>query len=124
MSGVLATHPVRLAGEFLDNHKEWTETAEALAPFYRRYDHPLYKRLAPLTLHMDEQNRRAYMMLRRIVECLQQGTPLDQNIYEGASWSAIRLLSEKSAAEGGEPQDFPDFTRGDWKHTSPHDIVS
>ena len=30
-------------------------------------------------------------------------------------WSAVTPLSAKSIANNGEPQQFPDFTRGNWK---------
>ena len=59
----------------------------------------------------------------RIIECLQQGLPLDQNIYEGCLWSAVGPLSERSVAMGGAPQTFPDFTRGNWKMTQPLNII-
>jgi len=59
-----------------------------------------------------------------MVECLRNGEPLDQNVYEGALWSAVRPLSAKSEREGGMPQDFPDFTRGHWETTRPLGIIS
>jgi hypothetical protein len=59
-----------------------------------------------------------------MVECLRNGQPLDQNVYESALWSAVRPLSSQSEKEGGAPQVFPDFTRGDWKHTRPLGIVA
>jgi hypothetical protein len=65
-----------------------------------------------------------FIMRSRMVECLRNGEPLDQNVYEGAFWSAVRPLSSKSEAEGGAPQVFPDFTRGDWKTTKPLGIVA
>ena len=37
-------------------------------------------------------------------------------------WSAVTPLSAKSIEEG-TPQQFPDFTRGMWKTTSPLDII-
>ena len=64
-----------------------------------------------------------YLLFSRIIECLHRGEPLDQNVYEGALWSAIAPLSEKSVHEGGTPQLFPDFTRGDRIHTAPLGIV-
>ena len=64
-----------------------------------------------------------YIMLYRAIECLHKGEPMDQNVYEGALWSAVSPLSEKSVHEGGAPQIFPDFTRGDWKTTEPLGIV-
>ena len=64
-----------------------------------------------------------FLMLYRIIECLQKGLPLDQNIYEGAFWSAVAPLSETSVAQNGMPQRFPDFTRGNWKTTKPLEII-
>ena len=55
---------------------------------------------------------------------LQNGLALDQNVYEGCLWSAVSPLSEASVANGGAPQAFPDFTRGQWKTTDPLDIIS
>ena len=65
-----------------------------------------------------------FMMSYRIIECLRNGEPLDQNVYEGCFWSAVGPLSEASVAEHGSSQVFPDFTRGNWKNTKPLDIVS
>ena len=65
-----------------------------------------------------------YIMRYRIFECLIKGEPLDQNVYEGAFWSSVGLLSEKSVKEGGMPQKFPDFTRSGWKNTKQLAIIS
>ncbi|WMW80527.1 hypothetical protein RF679_18085 [Undibacterium cyanobacteriorum] len=65
-----------------------------------------------------------FLMLYRIIECLRNGEALDQNVYEGAFWSAVGPLSEKSVAEDGSSQVFPDFTRGDWKTTKALSIIS
>ena len=64
-----------------------------------------------------------FVMLFRIIECLRNGEPMDQNVYEGAFWSSVSELYEYSVAQGGMPQVFPDFTRGDWKTTAPLGIV-
>ncbi len=63
-------------------------------------------------------------MLFRIIECLRKGEPLDQNVYEGCTWSAVGPLSEKSVAGDGAPQGFPDFTRSNWKTTKLLGIIS
>jgi hypothetical protein len=60
----------------------------------------------------------------RAIECLIEGHALDQNLYEGAFWSAVTPLSRKSVAEDGMPQDFPDFTRGKWRSTKPLAVIS
>ena len=53
-----------------------------------------------------------------------KGEALDQNVYEGCLWSAVSPLSETSVSQGGMPQKFPDFTRGEWSRTEPLNIVS
>lgn len=120
-AGTLAGFPTRVAGAGVNDGSEWSLDAESL---YAQYEHPLRKRLGTVAEQLD--NRRDgmnYIVLARVIECLHKGEPLDQNVYEGAFWSAVSPLSEKSVHEGGTPQLFPDFTRGDWKHTAPLGIV-
>ncbi len=121
--GVLADFPTRVAGEFTENYHEWTQGAEQLAPIYEKYEHPLYRRLGERAAKLDKRGGMNFIMLSRIIECLRRGEALDQNVYEGAFWSAVGPLSEKSVAEGGMLQFFPDFTRGGWRETSPLGII-
>jgi predicted dehydrogenase len=102
---------------------EWTSTEEfnALA---EKYEHPLFKRMGELAQKMGGHGGMDFLMLYRIIECLRNGEPLDQNVYEGCFWSAVSPLSEKSVAEDGMPQDFPDFTRGNWKTTKPLGVIA
>ena len=43
--------------------------------------------------------------------------PLGMDVYDAAARSSIIPLSGKSLAEGGIPQEVPDFTSGKWKTT-------
>lgn len=124
--GTLAGFPTRVALEggvpgVSKDHHSWVQ-GEGLQALYEKYDHPLYKRLNSSTKNSGHGGMDG-MMMYRIVECLQKGLPLDQNVYEGCWWSAVAPLSERSVASGGAPQNFPDFTRGNWKNTLPLDIV-
>lgn len=126
--GILAGFPNRIALEggvngITADHHEWVE-GEQLQAIFEQYDHPLYKRLGEVSQKMGGHGGMDFMMLYRIVECLRNGTPLDQNVYEGCFWSAVAPLSEASVAQGGAPQEFPDFTRGDWKTTRSLGIIS
>ncbi len=121
--GTLAGFPTRIAGEFTPNYHQWLQGKEALAPYYEKYDHPLYRRIGELAVKMGGHGGMDFIMLSRIIECLRNGEPMDQNVYEGAFWSAVGPLSEKSVAEDGMPQAFPDFTRGDWKTTAPLAVI-
>ena len=126
--GALAGFPTRIAFEggvpgVTDSHHRWAE-GEQLEAIFEQHEHPMYKRLGALSKKMGGHGGMDFMMLYRIVECLRNGMPLDQNIYEGCLWSAVSPLSELSVAQGGMPQKFPDFTRGSWKQTQPLNIVS
>ncbi|WP_343487775.1 Gfo/Idh/MocA family oxidoreductase [Allomuricauda sp. d1] len=125
--GTLAGFPTRVALEggvegLTEDHHSWVQ-GEQLQVVYEKYDHPLYKRLNQ-TAKGSGHGGMDGIMVYRIVECLQNGLPLDQNVYEGCLWSAVAPLSERSVASGGYPQPFPDFTRGNWKNTQPLKIIS
>ncbi|MEO1448333.1 MAG: Gfo/Idh/MocA family oxidoreductase [Bacteroidota bacterium] len=125
--GTMAGFPTRVALDggvpgLTDNHHRWVQ-GDDLASLYEQYDHPLYKRLNETAKDSGHGGMDGIMMYR-IVECLQKGLPLDQNVYEGCLWSAVGPLSERSVASGGAPQPFPDFTRGNWADTRPLEIIS
>lgn len=124
--GILAGFPTRVALEggvdgITGSHHRWAQ-GEDLAAVYEKYDHPLYKRLNEVTKNSGHGGMDGIMMYR-IVECLQNGLPLDQNVYEGCLWSAVAPLSERSVASDGAPQPFPDFTRGNWVNTKRLGVV-
>jgi len=56
-----------------------------------------------------------FTMDYRLIHCLRNGLPLDQDVYDAAEWSSIIELSEQSIANQGMPVKIPDFTRGAWK---------
>ena len=127
VKGTLAGFPTRIALEggvegATKDHHGWAQ-GEQLAKIYEKYEHPLYLRLGALSKKMGGHGGMDFMMLYRMVECLRNGEPLDQNVYEGCHWSAVGPLSEKSVSQGGAPQAFPDFTRGKWKTTNPLAII-
>ena len=132
--GTLAGFPTRVAfdnesniknnisDESVDYHS-WIQ-GKSLEKLYEKYDHPLYIRLGNLAKKMGGHGGMDFIMRYRIIECLREGLPLDQNVYEGCFWSAVGPLSGKSVKEEGSPQKFPDFTRGNWKSTKPLDVIS
>jgi predicted dehydrogenase len=125
--GILAGFPTRVALEggfegITTNHHSWIQ-GEQLEVLYEKYEHPLYKRLNQKTQNSGHGGMDG-IMIYRIVECLQKGLPLDQNVYEGCFWSAITPLSGASISQEGASQQFPDFTRGKWKNTPPLEIIS
>jgi hypothetical protein len=59
----------------------------------------------------------------RLVECLRAGQPLDLDVYDGAAWSAVSALSERSIRQRSRTVDCPDFTRGAWRTRPPLGII-
>jgi hypothetical protein len=56
----------------------------------------------------------------RLIDCLHNGLPLDQDVYDAAAWSSIGPLSEWSVLNRSNSIDVPDFTAGSWKQNLPN----
>ncbi|MBN09683.1 MAG: alpha-N-acetylgalactosaminidase [Flavobacteriaceae bacterium] len=120
-------NPVRIALDggvdgITDSSHSWV-SGKNLQEIIEKYDHPFWKRLKNSAKGSDHGGSDG-IMLSRIAECLHNGIPLDQNVYEGCFWSSVTPLTAKSIEQNGAPQLFPDFTRGNWKTTKPLEIVS
>ena len=55
-----------------------------------------------------------FIMDSRLVYCLQNGLPLDMDVYDLAEWCCLAELGELSMDNGCAAVEFPDFTRGEW----------
>ncbi|MFO7616988.1 MAG: Gfo/Idh/MocA family oxidoreductase, partial [Bacteroidales bacterium] len=56
----------------------------------------------------------------RLVDCLRNGLPLDQDVYDAAAWSSIVPLSHQSVLNRSIPVEVPDFTAGYWRSNLPN----
>ncbi len=122
--GIWAGFPDRVVieGRTKSTH-DWTE-GKGLEEFYAEFDHPLWKRVGEEAKRMGGHGGMDFIMLWRIVYCLRNGLPLDQDVYDAATWSVITPLSEWSVKNRGQSIDVPDFTRGKWKTMKPLAVVS
>lgn len=55
-----------------------------------------------------------FIMDSRLVYCLQNGLPLDIDVYDLAEWCCLAELGSISMDNGNLPVQVPDFTRGEW----------
>ena len=55
-----------------------------------------------------------FIMDSRLVYCLQNGLPLDMDVYDMAEWCCLAELGELSMDNNCAAVAFPDFTRGEW----------
>ncbi len=56
----------------------------------------------------------------RLIDCLRNGLPLDQDVYDAAAWSSVGPLSEWSVMNRSNSIDIPDFTAGAWEKNLPN----
>lgn len=61
---------------------------------------------------------------KAFVDAVKNGTPMPIDVYDGATWQAVGVLSEMSIANGGAPQEMPDFTNGAWATRPRLDVVA
>ena len=55
-----------------------------------------------------------------IIDCLRNGLPLDQDVYDAAAFSSVVELSEWSVRNHSNSIRIPDFTAGAWKTNQPN----
>ncbi|MBM3844150.1 MAG: Gfo/Idh/MocA family oxidoreductase [Verrucomicrobia bacterium] len=55
----------------------------------------------------------------RMIDCLRNGLPVEQNVYDAAAWSALVELTGWSARHRAASVDVPDFTGGSWQTNRP-----
>jgi hypothetical protein len=122
--GAWGGFPDRLAIEGDGKSAESWIQGDDLKPWYEKYEHPLYKRMGEESKRNGGHGGMDFLMLWRIIYCLRNGIPLDQDVYDAAAWSVVTPLSEVSVANRGRSMDFPDFTRGEWKTRKPLDNAS
>jgi hypothetical protein len=97
------------------NPEEMKKLEEIFAP-------PIIKKIGEMAKKVGGHGGMDFMMDWRTIDCLRNGLPLDQDVYDAALWSAIAPLSEYSNAHRSASVDVPDFTCGSWKTNQPVDV--
>ena len=100
------------------NHK-WVEPEE-FADLEEKYTPKIYRRLGEIA-RSSGHGGSDMLMDWHLVDCLHNGLPLDQDVYDAASWSSIVPLSQWSVLNRSNSIDIPDFTAGSWQ-TNPHNM--
>ncbi len=98
------------------------EKEEDMKTITEKYTPEIVKRVGELAKRVGGHGGMDFIMDWRMIDCLRNGLPLDQNVYDGALWSSVAPLSEWSVANRSQSIDVPDFTGGSWKTNKPHGI--
>jgi hypothetical protein len=60
------------------------------------------------------------ILIWHVIDCLRNGLPLDQDVYDAAAFSSVVELSEWSVLNNSNSIKIPDFTAGAWKTNQPN----
>ena len=97
---------------------------EEYATYKSKYQHPMIKKLKTISQQFKQgHGGMDFVMIYRLVKCLNLGLPLDINAYDSVLWSAVTPLSELSVASGSLPVPIPDFTGGTWKQKNKLEVM-
>ena len=78
------------------------------------YKHPIIKKYGELGAKVGGHGGMDFFMDSRLVYCLQNGLPLDMDVYDLAEWCCLAELGSLSMDNNNASVAFPDFTRGYW----------
>ena len=94
---------------------EKTYRGEELDALMARYQSPiLTPELVAKAKEVGGHGGMDFIMDYRLVYCLNNGLPLDMDVYDLAEWCCVSELSSISLENGCAPVAVPDFTRGAW----------
>ena len=97
---------------------------EEYQTYKSKYTHPLINKLKSISQDYKQgHGGMDFVMIYRLIKCLNLGLPLDINVYDSVMWSAITPLSEMSVASKSLSIPFPDFTGGKWKDKKDLEIM-
>ena len=85
--------------------------------------HPLWRTAGEVAKKVGGHGGMDFLMDLRWAYCLQNGLPLDMDVYDLGSWCCISELTERSVRNRSATMDVPDFTKGGWRTAKPHGIV-
>jgi predicted dehydrogenase len=86
--------------------------------YEEQYTPEIVKKIGELAKQIGGHGGMDFMMDWRLIDCLRNGLPLDQDVYDAAAWSVVTPLSQKSIEKRSAGVDVPDFTRGNWKQNA------
>ena len=125
--GIFMDYPLRVAFEkqYSDGTVPYKAFDDAKTEEYRKlYKHPMWRDFGEIATKVGGHGGMDFIMDLRWIYCLQNGLPLDMDVYDLASWSCLCEITERSVLNRSAPTDIPDFTRGAWKTMKPLGIHS
>ncbi|PQB03955.1 Gfo/Idh/MocA family protein [Aureitalea marina] len=107
---------------YIEGKSEKPHRWDDASSWLERYDHPLWQKYGEYA-EGSGHGGMDFFVLQAFVESAKQNIAPPLDAYDAAAWSAITPLSEASIENNGAPQDFPDFTRGNWVKRKPYNWI-
>ena len=107
----------QVESEGIPNHEDLNAhfvSEEVKTALMEKYKHPIHKELEEKAKTVGGHGGMDFIMDYRLVYCLQNGLPLDMDVYDLAEWCSLIPLTQISLDNGSVPVEIPDFTRGGW----------
>lgn len=101
-----------------ENPHKWDDADKWL----EKYDHPLWKKFSK-NAEGSGHGGMDFYITNAFVESVKLNVAPPLDVYDAATWAVVTPLSEVSIANNGEPQDFPDFTKGRWVNRKPYNWI-
>ncbi len=104
----------------LDGHN-WLPEKE-MKELEEKYMAPIVRKIGDLAKKIGGHGGMDFLMDWRLIDCLRNGLPMEQDVYDAALWSSMVALTEWSVGNDSQPIEVPDFTCGSYKTNEPVDI--
>lgn len=121
ISGTKATSMKYPLPSRISKGENWA-TEEEYKALEAKYTPAIVLKIGEMAKQVGGHGGMDFLMDWRLIDCLRNGLPLDEDVYDAALWSSVGLLSEWSVANRSASVDIPDFTCGSYKTNSPIDI--
>lgn len=122
LTGTVASCRKYPAPARISKGEEWL-SGEQLKPLQEKYTPEIVLKVGELARKVGGHGGMDFIMQWRLIDCLRNGLPLDQDVYDAASWSVVTPLSEWSVANDSRSIPFPDFTDRHWKTNKPVELT-
>ncbi|PRZ24190.1 Gfo/Idh/MocA family protein [Flavobacterium granuli] len=107
-----------ISADLKPNHENFSAhsfvPADVKKALMEKYKHPIAVGLEEKAKKVGGHGGMDFILNYRLIYCLQNGLPLDMDVYDLAEWSCLAPLTELSLEKGSVPVEIPDFTRGGW----------
>ena len=115
----ISLRPNEANKKVVKNHEDlkahWFLADSVRDDLMKRYAHPITKDIAEKAKKVGGHGGMDFIMDYRLIYCLQNGLPLDMDVYDLAEWSSMGELTRISLEHNSAPVAVPDFTRGAWQ---------